>query len=78
MIKELVFENKVNFIITLCVLSHSSAAVESKFSEMNLIKTKFRNKLNVVTINGLKYKFVEGVLCPNKLNQEAFIECLIS
>ena len=45
------FENLANFMTTLCILPHSSAAEERKFPDW--IKTKFRNKLNGVTVNSL-------------------------
>jgi len=52
-IEELIFENLASFMITLCDLPHSSAAAERNFPDW--IKTKFRNKLNVVTVNSLMF-----------------------
>ena len=41
------------FMTTLMCLPHSSAAVERIFSQINLLKTKMRNKMNTATLNGL-------------------------
>lgn len=54
-LEELMFKNLADYMLNLCVLPHSSAAAERKFSEMNLIKTKIRNKLNVNTVNSLMF-----------------------
>ena len=42
-----------SFMMKLMCLPHSSAAVERIFSQINLVKTKTRNKLNTATLNGL-------------------------
>jgi len=49
--------------ITLCILPHSSAAAERNFPDW--IKTKFRNKLNVVTVNSLMFT---GGLMEDKIS----------
>ena len=41
------------FMTTLMCLPHSSAAVERIFSQINLLKTETRNKMNTATLNGL-------------------------
>lgn len=48
-----IFPKLANFMLNLLVLPHSSAAVERKFSQVRLIKTYHRNRLNTKTINGL-------------------------
>ncbi|KAK3880082.1 hypothetical protein Pcinc_015399 [Petrolisthes cinctipes] len=47
------FPNLAKFMLCLLVLPHSSAAVERIFSQVKLIKTDIRNKLNTESINGL-------------------------
>lgn len=47
------FQNIANFMMNLLVLPHSSAAVERIFSQVKLIKTDIRNRLNTESINGL-------------------------
>lgn len=47
------FANLSNFISNLLSLPHSSAAAERKFSTLSLIKTKLRNKLEVITVNNI-------------------------
>lgn len=42
-----------NFVLDVLVLPHSNATCERKFSKINLIKTKIRNKLCSKTISGL-------------------------
>ena len=49
----LMFPNLSQFMINLLVLPHSSAAVERIFSQVKLIKTDQRNRLNTNSINGL-------------------------
>lgn len=48
-----VFKILTNFVFTILSLPHSSANVERIFSDINLTKTKQRNKLNNETISGL-------------------------
>lgn len=49
----LVFKKLGDFLLSLLVLPHSSAAVERIFSQVKLIKTDIRNILNTETVNGL-------------------------
>lgn len=48
-----IFSKLANFMLNLLVLPHSSAAVERIFSQVKLIKTDHRNRLNTTTMNGL-------------------------
>lgn len=43
----------VRFVFQLLTLPHSSAAVERIFSQINLTKTQFRNKLKTKTVEGI-------------------------
>lgn len=47
------FETLCNFVFNLFSLPHSSAAVERIFSQINLNKTKIRNRLNTESLNGI-------------------------
>uniref|UniRef100_A0A0K8TVQ5 HAT C-terminal dimerisation domain-containing protein n=1 Tax=Bactrocera latifrons TaxID=174628 RepID=A0A0K8TVQ5_BACLA len=47
------FKDLTNLVQNLITLPHSSAAAERQFSELNLIKTKLRNKLSLKTINNI-------------------------
>lgn len=47
------YPNLIKLMVTLCSLPHSSATCERIFSQVNLNKTKVRNKLNFATLSGL-------------------------
>ena len=47
------FPKLSQLMLNLLVLPHSSAAVERIFSQINLIKTDMRNRLNTKSVNGL-------------------------
>ncbi|CAH1969775.1 unnamed protein product [Acanthoscelides obtectus] len=49
----LIFPELANFVNVLFALPHSSASVERLFFEINLNKTKMRNKLGSKTMNGI-------------------------
>lgn len=49
----LLFPNLSKFMLCLLVLPHSSAAVERIFSQIKLIKTDTRSRLNTESVNGL-------------------------
>ncbi|CAH1115354.1 unnamed protein product [Psylliodes chrysocephalus] len=59
------FPNLTKFVFQVLCLPHSSAAVERIFSQINLIKTQFRNRLKTETIEGLLYtkSFMENKTC---------------
>ena len=57
------FEELINFIQNLLILPHSSTAAERKFSQLNLIKPKYRSKLEFQTINN---KMESKELCKNQ------------
>ncbi len=48
-----VFPNLAELMVNLLVLPHSSAAVERIFSQVKLIKTDLRNRLDTESINAL-------------------------
>lgn len=52
---DIMFPNLTEFVFNLCCLPHSSATVERKFSQMNLLKTDQRNLLNTETLIGLMH-----------------------
>ena len=52
-----------NFVQNLLIMPHSSAATERKFSQINLIKTIYRNKLEHQTINNIMQS---KQLCKNQ------------
>nr|XP_015840040.1 PREDICTED: uncharacterized protein LOC107398966 [Tribolium castaneum]XP_015840041.1 PREDICTED: uncharacterized protein LOC107398966 [Tribolium castaneum]XP_015840042.1 PREDICTED: uncharacterized protein LOC107398966 [Tribolium castaneum] len=52
-LNEYMFPHLTNFVKGLLCLPHSSAAAERIFSQLSLIKTKNRNKLNIFTCNYL-------------------------
>ncbi|KAJ8949464.1 hypothetical protein NQ318_007565 [Aromia moschata] len=59
------FPNLTKFVLQVPCLPHSSAAVGGLFSQLNLIKTQFRNKLKTKTMEGLLYtkSFMENKTC---------------
>lgn len=50
---KLLYSNVCNFIFNLLCLPHSSATVERIFSQVNLNKTKIRNRLQTKTLTGI-------------------------
>ncbi|KNC34557.1 hypothetical protein FF38_13866 [Lucilia cuprina] len=69
-VEESCFEELVDFVFNLLVLPHSSAAAERKFSQLNLIKTKYRNKLETQTINSIMQA---KDLCKNDSNDLHYV-----
>lgn len=59
-----VFPNLAELMLKLLVLPHSSAAVERIFSQVQLIKTDLRNRLNTESINGLLLSKGNGGAVP--------------
>jgi hypothetical protein len=60
------FEHLMTLVKYILILPHSSAAAERLFSQLNLIKNKLRNRLNILTIasvlaieEALKYKIID-------------------
>ncbi|KYN14529.1 hypothetical protein ALC57_13270 [Trachymyrmex cornetzi] len=60
------FENLMALVKYVLILPHSSAAAERIFSQLNLVKNKLRNKLNILTIasaltikDALKYNEID-------------------
>lgn len=49
------FADLCHFAISLLSLPHSNADIERVFSQMNLVKTKLRNRLAVTTLNAILY-----------------------
>lgn len=56
------FKELSEYMLTLLILPHSSAAAERQFSEMNIIKSKARNRLKVKTVENL-------MLCKSLLDK---------
>ena len=63
---KLMFEHLMVLVKYILILPHSSAAAERVFSQLNLIKNKLRNRLNILTIasaltikEALKYKIID-------------------
>lgn len=52
-IGEQLFPNLTNFFKSISCLPHSSAAAERLFSQLNIIKTKYRNRLEISTCDAL-------------------------
>ena len=52
-LNELMFDQLVLFVGALLALPHSSATTERVFSQLNIIKTKQRNHLNITTVNAV-------------------------
>lgn len=49
------FEDLSSLAISLLSLPHSNADIERVFSQMNIVKTKLRNRLSVKTLNAILY-----------------------
>lgn len=49
----IVFKELSTFVISLLCLPYSNAEVERLFSQMNLIKSKIRNKMNLDLLNAI-------------------------
>lgn len=62
-LNEKCFDDLINFVFNLMSLPHSSAAAERIFSQLNLVKTKCRNKLDFKTINSIMQS---KELCTNR------------
>ncbi len=58
------FPNLAELMVNLLVLPHSSAAVERIFSQVKLIKTDLRNRLNTESINALLLSKGNGGAVP--------------
>lgn len=75
-VNELMFPHLKKLISALLSLPHSSATAERIFSQLNLIKTKLRNRLNVETCSSLiftkqllgEFKCYEFEPCDSLLN----------
>lgn len=52
-LNESIFPNLTQLIKGIMCLPHSSASVERIFSQLNLIKTDLRNRLNIKTCNSI-------------------------
>lgn len=65
LLETLMFPNLKIFVAALLSLPHSSAAAERKFSDLNLIKTKNRNKLKISTCDALLHtkSLLSGTKC---------------
>ncbi|XP_050543430.1 uncharacterized protein LOC126906716 isoform X1 [Daktulosphaira vitifoliae] len=64
---EFKFRNVANFVLKILSLPHSSVDCEQIFSQVNLIKTKIRNRLQVESLNGLllSSEHIKSVSCEN-------------
>lgn len=62
-----IFEDVASFVLNILSLPHSNAACERVFSQVNLVKTKQRNKLITNTIN--------GNLLTNQFIKKEFTSC---
>ena len=62
--KSSVFPNLSEFMLSLSVLPHSSAAVERVFSQVKLIKTDIRNRLSTESVNGILLTKMNGTGKP--------------
>ena len=49
------FEDLSHLAISLLSLPHPNAEIERVFSQMNIVKTKLRNRLSVKTLNAILY-----------------------
>lgn len=49
------FKELTEFVISILSLPHSNAEIERVFSQMNVVKTKLRNRLSVTTLNAILY-----------------------
>ncbi len=58
------FPNLAELMVNLLVLPHPSAAVERFFSQVKLIKTDLRNRLNTESINALLLSKGNGGTVP--------------
>lgn len=52
-VNEMMFPTLSKFVMSILALPHSSAAAERVFSQLNLIKTKTRNRLEVQTCDAI-------------------------
>lgn len=62
--KSQVFPHLSDFMLSLLVLPHSTATVERIFSQVNLIKTDRRNRLNAESVNGIMLTKMVGGTKP--------------